>query len=412
VKNGSKSVIFGIISLLLLLPTTFSAYAGGMGVAPPKLEIKDVLRGSQRERTIKVFNSTSPTESKFALTAEGEARKWFRFYNPSQPDASIKTITVPAWKSSDVLVKVKIPKDAASGTYTAKIIVKKLAPGEKPEDTEKKKKKKAIEAVALQMPIAVKIGVTGEQILTGEVLSMLARDTEINYPLKILVEFMNTGNVIARPDIKVDITQAGLPVDSFTYNKVQVKVESKKIITVKWDTKGRGLGDYIAKVSVSLGKKQLTTENLQFKILPLGALTRKGYLESLSYKGNLKAGNTIKVLARFRNNGMIGTNAKFIGEVYRDGDLVDKIESENSLVPIYEVRTLESYLKIPGKGSYEVRGYVSFEGKKSNIRKLSFRLGYPLWMQILFFVATVLLVGTGVWFFVWRPRKILAKHAK
>lgn len=399
-KKTNKFFQTALLILLFISLVTPSALAG-LGVAPAQVELKNALKGQTYERIFVVYN-TFPQEKECSLRAKGDSKKWIRFYNPDHPSASIRNIKIAAKKSAKILVKFNIPKDIANGTYESQIIAEMGKP---------KSGEVSGQATSVSMPIPVKIGVTGEQILTGKVISMLVRDTEINYPVKISVEFMNTGNVIAKPEIKVEITQAGLPIDSFKYNKSKVKVESKKVIPVKWDTKGRGLGEYIAKISVLLDGKELAVENHPFKILPLGALGRKGFLEELSYKGNLGSGKTVKILAKFRNNGRIDTNAKFIGEVYKDGDLIDKIQSENTLVPVYSSRKLESYLKVPGTGKYEVLGYVSFEGKKSNTKKLAFRLGYPLWMQIGSFGAIVLILDAGIWIILKRRSGYKSHHS-
>lgn len=399
-KNRIKCVQLTLFVLLLILSITPIALAG-LGVAPAEIELKNALKGQTYERTLVVHN-TFGQQKNCRLVAKGESKKWIRFYDPDHPSDSIKNVDVPANKSAKILVKFSIPKDTANGIYESRIVA---------EMGERRSNDASGQTASLSMPVPVKIRVTGEQILTGKVISMLVRDTEINYPLEMDIEFMNTGNVVAKPDIKVEITQAGLPVDNFTYNKTKVKVDSKKVIPVEWKTEGRGLGDYVAKITVLLDEKEVAVENHPFKILPLGALSRKGFLESLSYKGNLKEGNTIKILAKFTNNGRIDTNAKFIGELYQNDKLKEKIESENTIVPVHESKVLESYVKLPSQGSYKVVGYVSFEGKKSNNRKLEFRLGYPLWMQILLIFVVVLVVALGIWFFIRRQKIYQAKHS-
>ncbi len=64
--------------------------------------------------------------------------------------------------------------------------------------------------------------------------------------------------------------------------------------------------------------------------------------------------------------------AKFTGEVYVDGNLVDTIESNELLLPIGASETLASYLTIESPGSYVVRGHVEYEGRTTDTKELSF----------------------------------------
>lgn len=396
------TIIKGICFLTFCVCVVTAAPAlGGLGVSPSAIELTNVLKGSTRQRGVIIYN-TFDSEEEFAVYAVGEAKKWIRFYDSAHLKVPIKKVKISANKSKTVAATIKVPKDAANGVYRSKIYAQKGAL--------KRESKRSGVGTALKIPCLVSIGVTGDQILEGEVSSITLRDIEIGYPLKMMIEFVNKGNVTARPEIQVEISQAGITVDKFVYAKTKVPVEYREVIPVKWSTKGRGLGTYIAKIAVSLDKKELVTRNLPFKILELGTLTRKGFLQSLTYSGDPEIGKTTKVLAEFRNNGEIATYAKFIGEVYKDGSLLNKIESEKTLVPVEESRNLECYLQIPEKGNYQIVGYVSFEGKKSNTKKLNFRLGYSLWLLILFFTIILLIAAAASWFIIKRRRSYRPRH--
>lgn len=89
--------------------------------------------------------------------------------------------------------------------------------------------------------IEVFVEVVGEQILTGNVRSISAQDTEVGYPLRIKVDFENTGNVNAKPEIKTAILKDGIEIDSFTHTKACVKPGLRSIISVEWNTTGKEL---------------------------------------------------------------------------------------------------------------------------------------------------------------------------
>jgi len=360
-----RLVKFVCIGLVVLLVLGSGVKAIGIGVAPSEIKIHDAFRGEEYRKTITVSNADEH-EATFSFNVSGECADWISFYKPEDITTPITSITIPGNEKREILVVFKIPNDAENRIYNSAIIVQR-AP-------------KAVEGgvgagVALKMPISVTIEVTGVQKLTGEVRDIRTTDVEVNYPLRIKVDFQNTGNVIARPLIEVAIVKDNMTIDTFTYADTAVKPNERKIISVEWDTTGREVGDYIAKVTVSLGGEILATKDLTFKLLPVGTLSRKGSLIELKYEGELLVGRVVKILATFRNIGEIDTKAKFVGEVFMDGALIDTLHSEEILVPVRETRTLIAYLKIEKEGNYKIRGYVVYEGKTTDTKEISFNVG-------------------------------------
>lgn len=363
-RNIFRVIIAGLVLLSLSLWVTSPVNANGLGVGPEEIEIYNALRGGEYERTITVHNRYEKSTD-FELSATGEMSSWIYFYEQSDPTTPVEKITVPG-KDAQFKVKFKIPADAANGSHTSTILVATI-----PTEAEG-------QTVKLELPVAVKIEVTGTQILTGEVRSITTRgdtgDTEINYLLRIDVEFKNTGNVIAKPQIDVNITKDGALIDNLTFAEAEVEVKAREFIPVEWDTTGSEIGDYVANVTVSLGGDVLHTEALRFSILPTGTLTRLGELAELSYEGQLEIGRVVKILATFENTGQIDTTAKFVGEVYRDGGLIDILNSEQILVPVEESAVLKAYLKLNEPGRYNIKGYVVYDGKTTDVREVSFEV--------------------------------------
>lgn len=361
-KGIVKIVSIGLI--LILLQSCVSAI--GLGVAPSNLEMHDALRGEEYERIIRLSNY-GEDKGRFSLNATGQCSKWIYFYNMEDQSAPITNVTIPGNGNVKILVKFKIPEDAATGNYTGTIYAQGIPTGEVSGEVG--------QVVAVMIPASVMIEVTGMQTLTGKVESITTIDTEINYPLRIKVRFQNTGNVIATPIIDVKISKEGVLTDSFTFAEARVKVGSKETIIVEWDTTGKESGDYIANTTISLGDEVLATKELQFKLLPVGTLSRQGNLTDISYEGEPLVGRVTTILGTFRNSGEIDTKAKFIGEVYVDGELVDTISSEELLVPVRETETLTTYLKIEKDGSYAIKGHAVYEGKTTDTKELSFVVG-------------------------------------
>ena len=367
IKLAVISIAFMILSLCLCS----TANAGiGLGISPASITISDAFKGGSYERTITVFNSGDETGN-FGLTAEGECAGWISFYNETKPDIPITEITIPGKDKAKVLVKFDIPPEIANADYTSTIYAQSIP--------EEKEAQGAAAMAVIRIPSEILIQVTGTQILKGTVKRITTADTEIDFPLKIKVEFQNEGNVITKPKIAVAITKNGELVDSFIYDETGIKPAQEGTITVLWNTTGRATGDYAANVAVSLGKEQelLASKDLPFKILPFGTLTRQGVLHSLTIEGEPFVNRFIKVHASFENTGEIDTMAKFKGEIYHEGMLLDILESEEMFVEVGETGKLTSYYKTLEAGSYTIKGRVFYAGKETAEKEVSFDVPVP-----------------------------------
>lgn len=362
-NKAIKAIIAGLIPVLLMLLVPLYVGAAGLGVGPSVIEMTGLLRGEEYEGTI-FAKYIGEGECVLQLSAVGDIDDWVSFYEPSDPTTPIESITTPAGEWTYILVKFKIPDDAPVGTATGTLYAATVAP-----------EVESGQAVSLQGKVDVTITVTGMAILAGVVNNISTRDVEVGYPLHIKVGFQNTGNVVTAPQIDVKISEGNAAIDNLIFAETNVKPQSSETISVEWDTTGTEPGDYLARVAVSLGEEIISTKELNFSILPVGTLTRKGVFTELALQGEPKLGTITKVLASFFNTGRIDTKAKFIGEVYCDNELIDNLESEESLVPVGQEDTLTSYVKLERPGHYHIKGYINYEGKKTEVKEISFTLG-------------------------------------
>ena len=341
--------------------------AVGLGLSPASITVSDALKGGTYERTFAVFN-TGDEAGTFMLIAEGECSKWISFYAEADLTTPLTEVAIPAGGKAKIRVKFDIPEDIANADYIGTIYAQSIP-------KESLETEGAAAQAVIRIPSKITIDVTGTQILKGTVKSITTTDTEIDYPLKVKALFQNEGNVVAKPKIAVTITKDGELVDSFVHDETGIKPDYEDTITVLWNTTDQEIGDYTADVEVSLGGEILTTKSLPFKILPFGTLTRQGELMSLTTEGDPLVGRVIKILADFKNTGKIDSRAAFKGEVYRDGEFVDIIESDEVIVEVGETSRLTSYYKIQSPGKYVVKGCVLYEGKETGTKEISFDVG-------------------------------------
>jgi len=365
-KLGIRTTSIVLVLISLAVTISFPVVATGIAVTPSHLEISDALRGGEFERNITIYNP-DPEITSYTLSASGDAGLWISFFKQDDPTSPVDRVTIPGNENVRILVKFTIPQDAANGEHKATIIVTSV-PAEEASGG-------SGQVVSLAAPVAVTIFVTGNQILSGVVNGISADDVEVKYPLRIKVQFHNTGNVVATPQITVEIaTQDGTAINHFTSSEFNVKPEKRETILLEWDTTGKEPGDYIANVSVVLGDAIIKQEQLDFAILPTGTLTRSGSLTELIFEGEPGLGILTMIQATFVNTGRIDTKAKFIGDVYHDGTLVDTLQSEELLVAVGNMELLKSYFKPDQPGEYRIKGYVIYEGKKTEEKEISFTI--------------------------------------
>lgn len=355
-----RSVILLSLFLLLILPF---CNALTISLIPSKVRINSAVKGN--EYTQQIFISTlSNEELSIQLNATGEIASWVRFYD-SDISKEITSISVPAGGSKNFQVIFTIPQDAANGKHSG-MLVAGLAP--------KNLSNASGASVSLLTTSIVTLNVTGEQRLEGRVGGIEINNVESGQPLRIVVDFTNTGNVKAKPEFKVTISKNGKIVDIFSYNEIIMDVGTSKLITTEWDTEGRGAGNMTADVLVLLDGKVISQKDLAFNIAPKGTLSAVGRVGNIQNPRSYTLNTPAKMQIDFYNKGLIDFKAKIVGEVYRDGTLVDTITGEETAITVGEKQTLTAFVKPNSYGNYVVKRSIVFEGKTMNATDLIFKL--------------------------------------
>lgn len=358
-----KKIIM-LIALIGLVSMVQSVSAMGIGVAPSEVSIENALRGGEAEATVTIFNTGSQDDT-FLLSASGDISEWVSYYNKNDPETIIETIDIPGSDKVQVLAVFQIPADAQNENYYGSLDIT-TAP-----------KNTSTEGVGQHLIVGasskITIAVTGEQKIDGKVIGITIADTEHNNPLKVKVIFENTGNVIVNPKIDVIIYQNENEVHRYVHQSTKVKPTLTETIIAIWNTTSSDVPeDYIANVTVSLEGRTIESKNVLFKILPFGSLTRQGNLTEIIVEKEPVIGTPLRIGAVFKNTGMIESLAKFSGEVYRDGDFIDTITSDELLVEINKEVMLISYFKPESAGDYLIKGKVTYAGKETPVKEVTF----------------------------------------
>jgi hypothetical protein len=360
-----KTIIV-VIVLLGIIITSQPASAIGIGISPSEITIDNVLKGNEAERSLTIFN-TGPETTNFTLSSSGYVCKWVTFYDSDDPATNITIISIPGHEKRTVIIQVQIPEDTLNAKYVGSIDVRSIPVAANNDGMGQQ--------LIIGASSSIELIVTGNQTLKGVVTAIVIEDTEPGYPVKIKTIFKNEGNVIAIPGIDVIIHQGNNDIFSFTNDEVSVKPTITEPIIAKWNTTTANLpGEYTAKVTVILDEQILRSDTIPFEILPTGTLTRQGNLTDILIDDIPAIGTLLKIKSCFENNGLIETSAKFTAEVYKDGNLVDTITSDELVVEKNEEIELISYLKIEDPGDYRIEGKVIYDKKETPVKELSFEI--------------------------------------
>ncbi len=374
----------------------------GIGVYPSALGFSDTLRGREYYGTVGVING-GPSEQKYRFETTGATAPWLTFVGADRT-TPIQEVDVPARDRAQVIVKALVPPDIPNGDYGGIIRVLTTA-------TIRSGAESSGAGVILGAEVVVVLAVTGTQKIDGQFIDAGASDVESGYPLRIQSQLANTGNVQVTATINVDILDAaGNPVDHITSSDQVLYPNDKKAIVTEWDTTGRTLGDRIGRVSIKFGDLDLGTKDVRFNIVPAGTYTRRGELDDVRLVNKPRAGDYAKLVAVFKNTGQIETKGKFVGELYLGDRLIEQLTSTEQLLLPGGAGDLDLLVRVPEDGRYRVTGKINYEGRETDVRDYTFRVGAEdgrPWLLIGAIVAAVVVVvaaggAAGVWR--WRRR--------
>jgi len=361
-------IIF-ILSILTLI--CMNVDARELGVGPSYIIEPNMLKGSEYMYTVFIFNTGNDYDNIVRLTSEGETKNWTTFYEYGNTSLPINLTYMEKNSEKSIFLNVAIPADTPNGLYNGTVVVT-ARPINLTIDSGNQT------VVNVQLPILLSFMITGEQVINATVEYTKIDEVEINYPSVVSFKFKNTGNIYITPEIDVVIYKDDMYITRFyhedfrTYN---VPPGNLGEYSYEWDTTGMVSGVYQAKFNITLDGNILHQETKTFELFPPGTFTREGMLKKLSFEGVLEKEKRLKIIATFTNTGEVDTTAKFIGEIYRNGDLLDTIESSEAYIEKHETKEFNMYYLIGEDGSYIIKGHVEFEGRQTNILELDFQVG-------------------------------------
>ncbi|NNF69059.1 MAG: hypothetical protein HKN01_04750 [Acidimicrobiia bacterium] len=367
--------VLGVAAAILLVLIPAGAFAqGGVTSIPSRIEFRDVLRGGEASRSLTVINDTAqPREVEIVVAGDGG--DWITLTRPDGTPLPEGYVSA-AGEEISLQVLATVPDSAPNGVAEATIEVTFIAP-----------RIEGVVNVDLALGIPVTMDVTGDQRLEAAFLEFIAFDTEVGLPLRMTVLTLNSGNVTFNPFIDIRVfravagedgsVEAGEEVASSLERGDSIRPGQRRTTIITFPTDDLTPGVYVVEASVDFGGLDLGTRRSVAEIAQRGTLTRAGVIRSMEVVGGTVFGGVTRVEVVFANTGQIEARAVFVGEVSRDGELVEVVQSLQRLVFAGENDTIEVFIETPVAGEYTLVGKVNFEGTETEENTLSFTVADP-----------------------------------
>ena len=349
-----KNKILIVLVFALIIAFTNVSAEGILGVSPGQVRFSNVLRGGYAERYITL---TISSEDNILITTSkrGEIADWINI---------TENISIKENIRERVLVSVSPPSDIPNGNYTGYIRIS----AEKEDKT--LIEQHATSDIKTVIDIYVVVEITDREIIQCRVSEARISSAEKNEEAILSMKILNRGNVRINPLIEGQIwdKEQITMLNKITFNAGEILPTKEETIEYKISTNDLEINQYWLNLLVP---DCFSEKTLTFDVLEEGAIRSQGELISITTPKQVKTGETIPIIASFRNTGEKQINAQFKGQITRQGRIVQIIESEILNVPINELESFTTYFTPKQEGRYVVTGRVFYDQKRTFERSAS-----------------------------------------
>ncbi len=379
----------------VLLGTAFFTVpsAQAIGISPPSMVFKDVLRNTEQIRTISLSRSPSETgDIHVAVSATGNGAGFLV--------GGEQTFMIPAAQERGVFPLKINPGNAADGTYQLILKFTKIVP----EDKSSKGGVSIVTGVAARISVTV----TGVQNLAYQLVDLYAGDSEVEAPLSTTYVVSNTGNVDWRPTkIAFHFTKTGEAEPSQTVILEELSIPA--ILAGNPNQRENALlshglaeGDYVLSADFFYRDELAGTVKGRrpFHIFPKDTFKQFGEITELkANKSAFSYGEKIQVDGTFKNTGQIPVKTTMLFMLKKKASVIDLVRGNtHDVAPLSEV-TSTAFFDAKGSGAYVIEAYAEFGSKRSPLEQIPITIRPRGWVIMLETVlAIIALTGVAVFF--------------
>ena len=338
-----------LLILLILILLCYNVKAVNIGISPATISFQNVLRNGYSERKVIVStDSIKPVE--VTIKTRGEIAEWLKF--------SEKNFTISKNKTHILTISINPPADIPNGNYTGFVRFSTGSLGGEGVEGH------ATGIVRATVDLAIKVEITDIEIVECSVSNFEVQSVEKGDDIIFSGEVTNKGNIRLRPQIKIDIwdkEQISI-VKSKEFIGDEILPTRKGNLTLRIPSNELNTDQYWAEVSVI---QCYFSKLLTFDILEPGVLKAEGKLLGIVTKREAEAGETVPIIAKFKNTGEKELDAQFKGKVTKEGKIIQLLESEIFKVPIGQTFDFTLYFTPTKEGKYIISGRVFYNNKRT-----------------------------------------------
>lgn len=399
--------LFALVAAAAATPGPSEAQNSSIGFYPSELNLEHGLRGQLFEVSTFLVNNDDEARI-FTLNARGDIAEWVSYAHPDDPSIPIDQIDVAPEIEQKVLVRIKIPDDAANGVHVG---VNELN-GYNVAAFESR------EGVVLGFSQRLSIAVSGDQVVDVRVGAVQVPDVEVGQPVPFRANLTNLGNVAVRPNISIAFLAHGeamrsdpVEVADIAEQTEPVRTRERRTVAVVWDATGQAPGLYTADYRITVQDQEIDSGTVDFEIAPFGSLRRGGSITAIEFVDPPEPGTVSHAVVTFHNSGSIESRAAFVGQLHQDGQAIQQATSPGEvLARPGDDASIDAFIDIPAdaQGTYELRGRVFFEGSETEEFTRSFSIGtdesQPISQILLALAVPIAAVSLGIVLIVRRKR--------
>jgi hypothetical protein len=334
----------------------------GIDVMPTSIDFRSAVRGAEYSAPLVVTNLVGEDQV-FQFDADGDVASWMRLVDEGyQPTGEV---LVPSGQRGGVNLVVAVPASAPNGTYRGDVVVSATPPDG------------SDRSVGYGAVVSVTLDVGGDMKVDATLNGVTAAAVEIGQPLVVKANVTNLGNVSVTPVVTVTITRNSFPVDRVANESAPRPVFPglTEDALVRWDTAGALPGAYDLDVEVRSGDLVLGDVALVAELLAPGTAPRSGDLTDLALANRPIVGGPAVVRGQFANTSRVPVEAVLLLEVFRDGELVESLESVRRVVEPRGSANLDVTIEALADADHRAVGRVNFDGRETEAREVTFRPG-------------------------------------
>jgi hypothetical protein len=272
-------------------------------------------------------------------------------------EPNLSEFYINSGKSQEFKVTIRPPADTPNGyysTYLHFVAVPNISA-----------EGRTVAIIQTAVAMRVEVSISDFEIKSCKVISSGIISSEKGEPVTMLFQIFNNGNVVNTPTFKLDIWDQSQTeiVKTLSFSPYSILPTIRDSYYINVSTNDIAADQYFAEMTVPDCDNYRNVET--FDILAPGTVSTSGDLVHIKNDAWFFVGDTVDIAPVFINTGEKTVSAQFKGFVFRDGKLVDTLDSETLDVMPQQTIEFPFYYVPKTSGRYIVKGRVFYDKKRT-----------------------------------------------